>query len=67
MKSNSREDFEMIYLKKDDWLKFVNEMTPSHDNFFKTLNAYQFKKNWERDELEEVKISFDNIRSSFKK
>ena len=66
-KAETREDFEAIYQKKAEWMKLLSEVTPSHENFFKVMNMHQFKKNWERGELEEVKISFDYIRGSFKK
>jgi hypothetical protein len=66
-KATVREDFEVIYQKKEDWIKLLVEVTPSHDNFLKVMNMHQFKKSWERGELEEVKISFDYIRGSFKK
>ena len=62
-----REDFEMIYLKRSEWLGLLIEVTPSHENFFNILNSHQFKKSWDNDELDEVRISFDYIRGSFKK
>ncbi len=67
VKAQVREDFEHIYLVKEEWLSLLSERTPSHENFLKTINMHQYKKNWERGELEEVKISFDYIRSSFSK
>lgn len=64
--AKSREDFEEIYLLKKEWLKLLKEQTPAYQEFFKTLNQHQYKKNWGPVELKEVQESFDVIRGSFK-
>ena len=65
--ANKREDFESLYVEKDLWIKLLVEVTPAHIDFFKTLNQYQFKKEWSPAEDEEVKAAFDIIRRSFEK
>ena len=62
----SREDFEEIYILRKEWLKLIKEQAPAYQDFFKTLNQYQYKKEWGSEELREVSDSFDVIRWSFK-
>lgn len=64
--ANVRIDFEEIYASKNTWMKLLRDVTPAHQEFFKTINQYQFKPSWSDSELEEVRYSFDVIRGSFK-
>ena len=66
-KADKREDFELIYQEKDKWLTLLADKTPAHMEFFKILNQYQFKKEWNNEEYTEVRASFDVIRRSFEK
>lgn len=65
--ANKREDFENIYKEKEIWLKLLEERAPAHNEFFKVLNQYQFKKDWSNEDYSEVRSSFDVIRRSFEK
>ncbi|MBC7714338.1 MAG: hypothetical protein H7177_13420 [Rhizobacter sp.] len=66
-KANHRDDFEKIYLEKNNWLKLLESRTPAHNEFFRVLNQYQFKKDWSNEDYSEVRSSFDVIRRSFEK
>jgi len=61
----TREDYEEIYASKEKWLKLVVDHSPAYQDFFKTMNQHQFKKNWNQIDLDEVKETFDIIRGSF--
>ncbi|MBC7429009.1 MAG: hypothetical protein H7336_10380 [Bacteriovorax sp.] len=66
-KASKREDFEVIYQEKENWLKLLEIRAPAHNEFFKILNQYQFKKEWSNEDCGEVRSSFDIIRRSFEK
>jgi hypothetical protein len=63
--ANKREDFEKIYQDRINWLPLLKVRTGSHDDFFKTLNLIQFKKDWDNENFIEVRSAFDLIRRSF--
>lgn len=65
--ASKREDFEKLYKEKNQWLALLTDKAPAHLEFLKTLNQYQFKKDWNNEELNEVRASFDIIRRSFEK
>lgn len=65
--ANKREDFELIYKDKDIWLKLLEVRAPAHNEFFKILNQFQYKKDWSNEDYNEVRTSFDVIRRSFEK
>lgn len=65
--ASKREDFERLYSEKNKWLALLSDKAPAHLEFLKTLNQYQFKKDWNNEELNEVRASFDIIRRSFEK
>ncbi len=65
--ANKREDFESIYREKELWLRLLENRAPAHNEFFKVLNQYQYKKDWSNDDYTEVRTSFDIIRRSFEK
>lgn len=65
--ASKREDFERLYSEKNKWLALLTDKAPAHLEFLKTLNQYQFKKDWSNEELNEVRASFDIIRRSFEK
>jgi hypothetical protein len=62
-----REDFELIYKEKETWQKYIEVLTPSHREFFKVMNAHQYKRFWSNEDSNEVKSSFEAIRRSFDK
>lgn len=64
--ANKREDFEELYALREEWMGLFKEPAPPMDDFFKTMNQHQYKKNWNAQIHEEVKNSFDNIRRSLK-
>ncbi|MBP9682155.1 MAG: hypothetical protein KBD76_12170 [Bacteriovorax sp.] len=64
--ASTRKDFEEIYQKKNEWLTIANQVTPKHEEFLETINRYQYQKHWEAEELEKVRMSFDQIRGIFK-
>ncbi len=65
--ANHRDDFELLYTEKEAWLKLLEIKTPSHNEFFKILNQYQYKKDWSNEDYNEVRTAFDVIRRSFEK
>lgn len=65
--ANKREDFEHIYKEKDLWLKLLETQAPAHNEFFKVINQYQFKKDWSNEDNTIVLAAFDTIRRSFEK
>jgi predicted DNA-binding antitoxin AbrB/MazE fold protein len=66
-KASLREDFELIYQEKEIWLKLLESRAPAHNEFFKVLNQYQFKKEWNDLDIAEVRSAFDVVRGSFEK
>lgn len=66
-RADKREDYESLYKDKDVWMSLLTVRAPAHYEFLKTLNQYQFKKDWDSSDYEEVKSSFDIIRRSFEK
>lgn len=64
--ANTRDDFEEIYQKKNEWLNISIQTAPKYEEFFETINRYQYQKHWEAEELEKVRMSFDLIRGIFK-
>lgn len=65
--ANKREDFEKIYQEKNHWLELLEIKSPAHQEFFKILDQYQYKKEWNNEDYTEVRASFDVIRRSFEK
>lgn len=63
--ADTRSELETIYLQKDDWLTFVGGETPPILHFLTTLNAIQFKQEWNEFEHLQVSDSFDEIRGMF--
>jgi len=66
-RADKREDYESLYKDRDVWMGLLLEKAPAHFEFLKTLNQYQYKKDWGSSDYEEVKSSFDIIRRSFEK
>ncbi len=64
--ANNREQFEEIYLLRNRWLKYLPEKNPAINQFFKTMEEHQYKRTWSKDNLYEVKDSFDKIRGGIK-
>lgn len=62
----TRQDFEDIYARKNDWLPLLQERSLAYEEFFKVMNQHQYKPQWGSEELTEVKNRFDIIRGSFK-
>lgn len=62
-----REEFELIYKEKEIWQKYIEVLTPAHREFFKVMNAHQYKRFWSNEDANEVKSSFETIRRSFDK
>lgn len=65
--ADKREDFELLYKEKGNWIQLLVETTPAHHDFLRILNQHQFKKNWSNEEYADVRASFDVIRRSFEK
>jgi hypothetical protein len=63
--AKNRSDFEEIYHQKETWLPLLELVTPAHKEFFNVLNQYQYKKEWDNKEKNEVLESFEAIRRSF--
>ena len=66
-RASKREDFELIYQEKNNWLKLLESRAPAHNEFFRILNEFQYKKEWSNEDYNEVRSSFDIIRRSFEK
>lgn len=64
--AKERNHFEEIYARKSEWLVYIPEKNQVLQNFFKTIEEHQYKKNWTKEELFEVKDSFDKIRGGIK-
>lgn len=64
--AKERTHFEEIYARKNEWLKYIPEKTQALQSFFKLLEEHQYKKSWSKEELFEVKDSFDKIRGGIK-
>ena len=62
----TRQDFEEIYARKNEWLPLLQEKSLAYEEFFKVMNQHQYKPQWGNEELTEVKTRFDIIRGSFK-
>ena len=64
--AKERSHFEEIYARKNEWLVYIPEKNQVLHSFFKTIEEHQYKKNWTKEELFEVKDSFDKIRGGIK-
>lgn len=64
--ASKREDFETIYIRRQEWLGLNSELARLYEEFFKVLHKHQYKKDWNPEDLNEVKESFEAIRRSFK-
>jgi len=66
MTAATREDYEEIYAKKEEWLALLTERPTAYNDFFTVMNQHQYKPHWGPDELNDVKNVFNVIRGSFK-
>lgn len=60
-----REDFEIVYSRKKEWLRLVKLQTPPIVEFFRVMEDVQYKKQWNNEDEEVVKDTFENIRGIF--
>ena len=60
-----RQDFEIVYGRKREWLRLVKLQTPPIVEFFRVMEDVQYKKQWNSDDEEVVKETFENIRGIF--
>lgn len=58
-----REDFEMIYNKRKDWMPLLELDTFKIGNFFETLNQHQYKKHWSEADFLEVQDSYIRFKN----
>lgn len=58
-----REDFEMIYNKRKDWMPLLELNNLKIGNFFETLNRHQYKKNWSEADFLEVQDSYIRFKN----
>lgn len=65
-RASTREEYEEIYAKKNDWIPLLKERPLVYKEFFDVMNQHQYKARWGSEELQEVKNIFDIIRGSFK-
>ncbi len=63
--ANSRDELEIIYKKKNEWLDYIGGETPPILHFLTTINSIQYKKEWTEFEELQVRDAFDEIRSIF--
>ena len=61
-----RQDYELIYMKRMEWLTLLPIQTAACNDFFSTMEKHQYKKEWSVEELNEVEAFFDYLRGSFK-
>ncbi len=66
LSATTRQDYEEIYAKKEEWLPLLTERPTAYNDFFKVMNQHQYKPHWGNEELNDVKNVFDIIRGSFK-
>lgn len=65
-KASTREDYEEIYAKKNEWLPLLKDQPSAYKEYFSIMNTHQYKPQWGPVELNEVKAIFEIIRGSFK-
>ncbi|MCO4792699.1 MAG: hypothetical protein KC493_03245 [Bacteriovoracaceae bacterium] len=63
--ASNRDEFEIIYARKREWLKLITLQTPPIVEFFRVMESVQYKKGWDEEETTTVKETFDNIRGIF--
>lgn len=64
-KTLKRDDFELIYAKKTEWIPLVKNYLKHKENidkFLSNLNLHQYKKNWDQHVYNEVTGTFEGIR-----
>ncbi|WP_198296038.1 hypothetical protein [Bacteriovorax sp. Seq25_V] len=62
--AESRDEVEYIYANKDEVVKFFGGENPSLLELFKRINTHQYKKEWNEDELEDIRFVLDEIKES---
>lgn len=61
--ASTREDYENIYKTRHLWIKQVGgRETPLMADFYETINKHQFKERIDDDDLDEISVSFNQIR-----
>lgn len=65
LKAKTRENFEEIYLTKNEWRSLIQNENIYYVEFFKIMNEHQYRPHWKDEDLFEVKEAFDKIRGSF--
>ena len=63
--ANSREEFEHIFDRKKEWGKLITVQTPPIVEFKRIMLEHQYKEEWSKNEFQDVKFSFDNIKGIF--
>ena len=66
LNARSRENFEEVYFKKDEWVGFVKDRKSLVDFFLSKINEHQYKEEWSSEELDEVENSFSKIKQILK-
>ena len=61
--ASKREDFEMIYNKRKDWMPLLELNNLKTGMFFETLNNHQYKKDWSATDLQEVQDSYIRFKN----
>jgi len=60
--AKSREEFEKLYVLRDEWLKLLPAENSDIYGFFTILNKIQYQKSWSEQELEQCEEAFGKIR-----
>ncbi len=63
--ASSRKDYEVIYNCKKEWLEVLTNETNAYREYFLVMENHQYKKEWNDEDINEVKNFFDIIRGSF--
>lgn len=66
LNARSRDNFEEVYFKKDEWMGFVKDRKSLVDFFLNKINEHQYKEEWSSEELDEVENSFSKIKQILK-
>ena len=64
--AQGREELELIYERKNQWLDYMGGMNPAAHNFLNTVEKYRYKPDWDEDELDECLAYFDELRPLLK-
>jgi len=63
--AQTRTEFEEIGRRRKEWLELLKEKSEMIGIYFDVLEKYQYKKDWDMNELQELKQSLNGIKDVF--